>query len=300
MMAAAEDPHTGGGLHDGEAAGVRLGAALGGRLPGWLDATGDRPAVTAFDLTGDVRTELSVATLRNWSVKAANLLQWELPGRVAAHGDVALRTAGHWAAVPVALAAWRLGRSVVAADAQGAAQAPLRVAFEDRAGPDDLVVGAGMGGALPPGSPHARAFTTEVLGEPDQVDAPGPDPDAVALHVRATRPDARAGTSLSDAAGSVAAGTEGGVWLVLPPVDGAAGLVAVAASVLAEARLVVGRSDAAAPPGAGGAAGLGSLPAGALRRIVDTERVTVVLAPPHTPPEDADGLGVPVVTLPAW
>lgn len=295
-MASAQSPGHDRALPDGEAAHsgqavqLRLGEVLAERLPAWLDAGSGQPAITFFDVFDGQRTELSLSTLKNWTAKLANLLQFELPEQGVAGGDVALRTAGHWAAVPAALAAWRLGRSVVAGPAGSGRAAALTVAYEDDAGPDDLVVGAALGGYLSAPDSGLRSFTTEVLAEPDDLDADPPDPQAVALvRRRASAPDADdappAELTLSDAATGL--GALEGTWALLAPVDEAAGLVAVAAAVLTDVHLVIAQTSTEPDPDL-------------LQRIIETERVSAVLTHRLREPADQLKLTVPVVALPDW
>jgi uncharacterized protein (TIGR03089 family) len=68
---------------------------------------GDRPYVTFYDDARGERVELSARTFENWTAKTANLLAEELgvePG-----DRVASALGGHWQALVVAFACWRLG-----------------------------------------------------------------------------------------------------------------------------------------------------------------------------------------------
>jgi uncharacterized protein (TIGR03089 family) len=68
---------------------------------------GHQPLLTFYDDVTGARTELSYATLDNWAAKTANLLAEEYD--VGAGATVALDVDGHWTAVAIMLACWKLG-----------------------------------------------------------------------------------------------------------------------------------------------------------------------------------------------
>jgi uncharacterized protein (TIGR03089 family) len=68
---------------------------------------GHRPLLTYYDDMTGARTELSYATLDNWAAKTANMLAEEYD--VGAGATVALDLDGHWTAVAIMLACWKLG-----------------------------------------------------------------------------------------------------------------------------------------------------------------------------------------------
>jgi uncharacterized protein (TIGR03089 family) len=68
---------------------------------------GHRPLLTCYDDMTGARTELSYATLDNWSAKTANLLVEEHDLRT---GEaVVLDLDGHWTTAVLALACWKVG-----------------------------------------------------------------------------------------------------------------------------------------------------------------------------------------------
>jgi uncharacterized protein (TIGR03089 family) len=68
---------------------------------------GHRPLLTCYDDVVGARTELSYATLDNWAAKTANLLAEEYD--ITPGAGVALDVDGHWTAVALILACWKLG-----------------------------------------------------------------------------------------------------------------------------------------------------------------------------------------------
>ncbi len=66
-----------------------------------------RPLLTMYDDVTGARTELSYATADNWANKTANLLVEEFA--LAAGDHVAFDVDGHWSAVVLAMACWKIG-----------------------------------------------------------------------------------------------------------------------------------------------------------------------------------------------
>lgn len=120
--------------------------------------------------TGDGRTELSTASLANWSAKVAGLLIDELG--VAAGDPVVIRLGAGWQTVPILLGSWWVG--AVVTDLDDPAAAVAFVADGADAGADEVFVVSGH----PLGAPstrvqaHQRDFTTAVLGQADRFGAP--------------------------------------------------------------------------------------------------------------------------------
>jgi uncharacterized protein (TIGR03089 family) len=147
-----------------------------------------RPRLTWYGPSGE-RIELSGAVLDNWVSKTTNLLVEELdagPGT-----RVLLDLPPHWRTVVWALAAWRVGATVVTPGADRPAAGDVDVVVSDRPGELDVPRGAGVvavalpalarrfDGALPPGAlDAAQSVMTygDVIGW-----APVPEPDRPAL-----------------------------------------------------------------------------------------------------------------------
>lgn len=132
---------------------------------------GHRPAVVFRDAASGERTELSFATLHNWTCKTANLLLDRFDAGPGA--EVTLVSPLHWTAPIVALGTWATG----AALRVGGPPGEVLVAHEGDA-PDraDVLLGAGLGGrpAVPVNVPEDAATIPDVLAEPDDfVDDPG-------------------------------------------------------------------------------------------------------------------------------
>lgn len=254
---------------------LTLGADLASVMPDWLTKPDGDPFVTYTDQISGERTELSVATMANWTAKTANHLQVEDAGFV--HTD----TDGHWVTVAVALAAWRLGAAVVVGSAVPPADADvLTVAWEDRSGPDDLAVGAGFGGRLS-GGQSLRSYVDEIMVEPDEVDADDPDPMAVAV-LMGTADLSASVPSLSDIANDLA--VDGRRTLLTAPIDSAAGLVCLAGVLLGHGSMILGR-------------GLWSeTNDGMVERLIQQERIEAIA----TSQPDVDKHLGQVIELPDW
>lgn len=153
------------------------------------------PVVTTIDHRDGDRVELSAAALANWVAKTGNLLDAELD--VGPGDEVALVAEPTWLAWVVALACWSVGAMVhpvepaaYADDPEAAAGAALVVVDEALAvrpapgGARLVVLGAGMGGRAVGGLPDgALDFGAEVLAEPDELLAPPPSDEDVALRL---------------------------------------------------------------------------------------------------------------------
>lgn len=105
-----------------------------------------RPLVTAYDDLTGARTELSYATADNWASKTANLLAEECGLGVGS--VVTFDLDGHWTAVVLALACWKLGAAVRAGPSTADATTDLVCAHETRVGDHSdgplVVVGDGL------------------------------------------------------------------------------------------------------------------------------------------------------------
>jgi uncharacterized protein (TIGR03089 family) len=117
--------------------------------------------------TDDGRTELSGASLGNWTAKVAGLLRDEL---AAAPGDVvaALLPTG-WQGAPVLLGAWWCGLTVTSSDEPDAVAAFV-VPGADAAGEEVFVAsGHPLGAPSTQVAAHQRDFTTAVLAQGDRL-----------------------------------------------------------------------------------------------------------------------------------
>lgn len=132
---------------------------------------GDPHTPRLVTYTGQARTELSTASLANWSAKVAGLLVDELG--LTAGELVAVRLGAGWQTAPILLGCWWAGATVTTADAADSGDAAAAVAFVadgDDASADEVFVVSGH----PLGAPattvlaHQRDFTTAVLGQADR------------------------------------------------------------------------------------------------------------------------------------
>lgn len=153
-----------------------------------LQSEPGRPRLTWYGDDGE-RVELSGAVLANWVAKTTNLLVEEYDAQPGTNVGVDLPV--HWRTVVWALAAWRVGATVVPLPGDGAGDPPdLDVIVSDTPGPwadasADLVavslpaLARRYDGDLPPGAMDAAAA---VMTYADQIlFAPRPDPSATAL-----------------------------------------------------------------------------------------------------------------------
>jgi uncharacterized protein (TIGR03089 family) len=137
-----------------------------------LEQDPHRPRLICHTADG-ARTELSGASLANWTAKVAGLLRDELG---VGPGDVAAVTAGTgWQLAPVLLGCWWAGLAVAGTD--GAP--PASVAFVDPgndADADDVFVLSGhpLGAPATDIADHQRDFTTAVLPQSDRLGAAVP------------------------------------------------------------------------------------------------------------------------------
>jgi len=143
-----------------------------------LAADSGRPRITWY---GAGRTELSTASLANWSAKVAGLLCDELGGTTG--NVVTVRTTPSWQLVPLLLGAWWAGMTVTDQDDPDAL-----AAFVDQGGDaaaDEVFVVSGH----PLGAPstgvqdHQRDFSGAVLPQGDRFSpwGAGPEPDMPAV-----------------------------------------------------------------------------------------------------------------------
>lgn len=172
------------------------------------------PLITYYDDETAERTELSTATLANWTVKTANLLQDGLD--VEAGHRVAILLAPHWQTAAVLLGAWAVGAVVTETT-----PANIFITSEDRLGdlldPDaDEVFEHLVGVSLRPlgASMHLRPLGVtdyaDVLLYGDDFAPYSPiDPDAVALHAGTLELTARSvAAAAAELAGRLGLGAE--------------------------------------------------------------------------------------------
>lgn len=159
-----------------------------------LQSDPGRPRLTWYGDDGE-RVELSGAVLANWVAKTTNLLVEEYDAQPGSMVGVDLPV--HWRTVTWALAAWRVGATVVLPDDDGGAGPAGDLDVVVTSSPDrwrsssaDLVVvslpalARRYDGDLPPGAMDAAAA---VMTYADQVIyAPEPEPGRVALTGPAT------------------------------------------------------------------------------------------------------------------
>ncbi|WP_051267137.1 TIGR03089 family protein [Nakamurella lactea] len=134
------------------------------------------------------RTELSTASLANWSAKVAGLLTDELG--VVPGDTVVVRLGAGWQTVPVLLGSWWAGAVLTDVDDPGAAAAFVADLPGADAAADEVFVVSGH----PLGAPatnvlaHQRDFTGAVLGQADRFGKPPAVDDAApALFAAGTR-----------------------------------------------------------------------------------------------------------------
>jgi uncharacterized protein (TIGR03089 family) len=129
---------------------------------------------------GTGRTELSTASLTNWSAKTAGLLVDELGGR--AGGTVVWRVRRSWQSVPLLLGSWWAGM-VVTDLYDEAAESRAVAAFiddDDESGADEVIVASSHpfglpGDALPS---FYRHVADAILPQADRFSPRRPEPDA--------------------------------------------------------------------------------------------------------------------------
>jgi uncharacterized protein (TIGR03089 family) len=117
--------------------------------------------------TDDGRTELSGASLGNWTAKVAGLLRDELgaaPGEV-----VAVRLPTGWQTAPVLLGAWWCGLVVTGSDEPDAVAAFVVPGADAAADEVFVVSGHPLGAPSTQVAAHQRDFTTAVLGQADRL-----------------------------------------------------------------------------------------------------------------------------------
>ncbi|WP_435177386.1 TIGR03089 family protein [Actinacidiphila sp. bgisy145] len=244
-----------------------------GLLADALRADPGRPLITFYDDATGERVELSVATFANWVAKTANLIQDELG---AEPGDrVALLLPAHWQTAVWLVAASAAG--VVAVPGCDPAAADLVVSGPDTleeaarcAGPRVAMALRPLGGRFP--QPPPQPFLDYAVEVPSQSDrfAPyvpvGPDDPALELPGGETLTGAEV-VARARAEAEALGLTPGSRLLSGLPYDGWHGLAAgLLAPLAAGASVVLCRH-------------LDQLPAEALERRKDAERVTRTVAP---------------------
>ena len=141
-----------------------LTAALLGPL---LRGDGHRPRLTTY--SGGFRTELSTASLANWSAKVAGLLLDELGCR---SGDLVFVGVGAgWQCAPILLGSWWAGLTVTDLDLPEASAAFVPDGADPALGASDevfVVSGHPLGAPSRAVAPHQRDFTTAVLPQADR------------------------------------------------------------------------------------------------------------------------------------
>ena len=137
-----------------------------------------KPRITWY---GAGRTELSTASLANWSAKVAGLLCDELGGTTG--GVVVVRTTPSWQLVPLLLGAWWAGMTVTDQDDQAALAAFVDQGADASADEVFVVSGHPLGAPSTDVQAHQRDFSSAVLPQGDRF-APwgaGPSPDSPAV-----------------------------------------------------------------------------------------------------------------------
>ena len=138
-----------------------------------------RPRLTWYSGLG--RTELSTASLANWSAKVAGLLRDELAAPPGA--TIAVLTTPSWQSAPILLGAWWAGLTVTDRDDPSAVAA--FVDGGDDAAADEVFVVSGhpLGAPSTGVEPHQRDFSTAVLAQADRFEpmAPLPAPESAAV-----------------------------------------------------------------------------------------------------------------------
>ncbi len=126
-----------------------------------------RPRLTTY--TGGFRTELSTASLANWSAKVAGLLVDELG---AGPGDqVYVGVGAGWQTAPILLGSWWAGLTVTDLDLPDAVAAFVPDGASSAAGAADevfVVSGHPLGAPSAVVAAHQRDFTTAVLPQADR------------------------------------------------------------------------------------------------------------------------------------
>ncbi len=140
-----------------------------------------QPRLTFYDADRN-RTELSTASLANWSAKVAGLLTGELG---AAPGEtVSVLLPEFWQTLPVLLGCWWAGLVVSDRDEPGAVAAFVADGADPAHGVADevfVVSGHPLGAPSRHIAAHQRDFTSAVLSQPDRFGGARVGPDAPAL-----------------------------------------------------------------------------------------------------------------------
>ncbi len=145
-----------------------------------LRADPHRPRLTTY--TGGFRTELSTASLANWSAKVAGLLLDELG---CSRGDLVYVGLGAgWQTAPILLGSWWAGLTVTDQDLPEAVAAFVPDGSDPSVGAADevfVVSGHPLGAPSQAVAAHQRDFTTAVLPQADRFSPRG---DAAPVAVR--------------------------------------------------------------------------------------------------------------------
>ncbi|HEY5149260.1 MAG TPA: TIGR03089 family protein [Mycobacterium sp.] len=178
-----------------------------------LAGDSSKPRITWY---GAGRTELSTASLANWSAKVAGLLCDELGGTTG--GVVVVRTTPSWQVVPLLLGAWWAGMTITDQDDPAALAAFVDPGADAASDEVFVVSGHPLGAPSTDVQAHQRDFSTAVLPQGDRF-APwgaGPAPDSPAV---LTAAGATSVVDLLDQARAAAAaiGSGGRLFAVDPP-----------------------------------------------------------------------------------
>jgi len=141
-----------------------------------------RPRLTTY--SGGFRTELSTASLANWSAKVAGLLLDELG---CSSGDlVYVGVAAGWQSAPILLGTWWAGLTVTDDDTANAVASFVPDNGDPMAGRSDevfVVSGHPLGAPSQQVAAHQRDFTASVLPQADRFSPRAAlEPDHPALH----------------------------------------------------------------------------------------------------------------------
>jgi uncharacterized protein (TIGR03089 family) len=209
----------------------------------------DRPLVTVYDDLTGARTELSYATMDNWASKTANLLVEEFGIGPAATVDLDLT--GHWTAVAVTLACWKIGAAVRCHDVDATPR--LVCCHESRVGehPHGPLVVVGDGLRADPVATVPVRDGLVLLGEDVHAFAD----DYADPAVTAAAPAIVSRTAVLDQADVLARAAiwrdtlgDGARVALAAPIDAAASLTLLAGVMLAGGSVVAGRPTPVPPP----------------------------------------------------
>lgn len=146
-------------------AGPVLGGLTGALFGPLLAGDPHRPRVTVYGADG-ARTELSTASLANWTAKVAGLLTDELG--LAAGDRVSVLLPAGWQTAAVLLGAWWAGAIVTDTDDPGAGAAFVTDGGDAAADEVFVVSGHPLGASSTLVQAHQRDFTDAVLPQADR------------------------------------------------------------------------------------------------------------------------------------